>query len=174
MLGAITAFALIAAPASAGVNTGSQGTRIKSAHACTMLRTPEVKVFGTPVKTAINPYLKNAQCDGVVGADPKQPPGGSLWAFQNFPSFVDAFDSSRAALEDQHAEDQLSNDLLEDVSGVGRQAYLNRTKRTVVVAASKKFAFTLGWVRAGEASLSKADEKKLLTLAKDVVSRSPK
>jgi hypothetical protein len=172
MLGAITAVALIAAPA--GANVGTKTTRVKLGHACTMLQTPKVKAFGSPVAIAVSPFLHDVGCEGSIGADPAQPPGGRMTAYQNYPSLDRSFDNARAAIEDQHAVDLLSKNVLEDVPNLGTSAYLNRTNGTLVVAATKKLAFTVGWNRAGTTSLSPADQKKLLALAKDIVKRSPK
>jgi hypothetical protein len=172
MLGAIAALAMITAPAGATVSTKT--TPVKLGNACTMLRTPKVKAFGSPVKLAVSAFLHEGGCDGLVGADPAQPPGGKLGTFQIFPAADRSFDTSRAAVEDQHAVDSLSQDALEDVSGLGLSAYFNSTKGTFVVAASKKLAFGVTWTPAGTTTLSAADQKKLLALAKDIVKRSPK
>jgi hypothetical protein len=171
VLGAITALALIAAPA--GATVGTKTTPVKLGSACTMLRTPKVKAFGSPVKISVSAFLHEGGCDGFVGVDSAQPPGGKLGAFQIYPAVDRSFATPRAAVEDQHAVDQLSQDALEDVSGVGLSAYLNRTKGTLVVA-TKKLAFGVTWIRAGTTDLSPADQKKLLALAKDIVKRSPK
>ena len=169
---AVTALALIAAPAGAGAS--EKTSPVKLNNACTMLRTPKAKAFGTPVKTEISAFLHNIGCDGLVGADPQQPPGGRLLSVQIYPTFSRDFSNPRAAIEDQHAVDLLSNNQLEDAPGLGISAYLNRTTGTLVVAATKKIAFSVGWVRAGTTELSAADQKKLLALAKDIVKRSPK
>jgi hypothetical protein len=173
-LGAITALALIALPAGATVGTKTKTTPVKLGHACTMLRTPKVKAFGSPIKVSVSVYLHDGGCDGFVGADPAQPPGGHLITVQIYPAADRSFANAQAAVADQHAVDSLSNNVLEDVSGLGTSAYLNRTTGTFVVAATKKLTFSVAWTRAGSTALSSADEKKLLALAKDIVKRAPK
>jgi hypothetical protein len=172
VLGAITALALIALPA--GATVGAKTAPVKLGHACTMLRTPKVKAFGSPIKISVSVYLHDGGCDGFVGADPAQPPGGHLITVQIYPAADRSFVNAQAAVADQHAVDSLSNNVLEDVSNLGTSAYLNRTTGTFVVAASKKLTFSVAWTRAGSTALSSADEKKLLALAKDIVKRSPK
>lgn len=172
MLVTITGLALIAMPA--GATVGTKTTPVKLGHACTMLQTPKTKAFGSPVKISVSVYLHDGGCDGLVGTDPTQPPGGHLVSVQIYPAADRSFESARAAVEDQHAVDSLSTNVLEDVSTLGISAYFNRTTGTFVVAASKKLTFSVGWTRAGTTALSSADEKKLLALAKDIVKRAPK
>ena len=65
----------------------------------------------------------------------------------------------------------MSDDILSDVEGVGKAAYVNRTKGTITVLATKKYAFTLQWARAGDVEMTDADRTKLTSLAKNVVAR---
>ena len=79
------------------------------------------------------------------------------------------------AVEDKRALDNLSEYDLADADGIGKSAYFNNTTGSITVAADKKFAFTLTWREGGvDTELTKATKKKLVKLAKNVVSRSPK
>jgi hypothetical protein len=142
---------------------------------CTLVSVKKVrKAFGKPVEAALLSSLGGATiCEAKVGADPAQPPGGIYHAEQYFPNFLVDFPTATAAVEDRRAFDTLSDNDTVDVNRVGRKAYLNRTTRTLVVAATKKFGFSLTWLAAGETALSRSDEKKLIALAKDVVNRAP-
>jgi len=147
--------------------------KVKIDKACTMLVEKKVsKAFGSPVVIASGSFGGPLGCEAAVGADPAVPPGGKLIAYQEYPNF-DVFDA-RNAVNDRRAAESLANDLIEDVDGVGKLAYLNRTIGVIVVQATKTYAFSLLWQRAGATELSDADAKKLVTLAKDVVARAPR
>jgi hypothetical protein len=139
---------------------------------CTFLSRKEVaKQFGSPVA---DPTLDAAylSCKYVVGAD-AQAPGGTLAAVQLWPNYLQHTNSAKAAYEDEHAVDTLAQNVLSDVDGLGRGAYMNLTKGTLVVLATKKFMFTLTWTPAPATPLTAREIKKLTTLAKLVVPRSP-
>ena len=79
------------------------------------------------------------------------------------------------AVDDKRALDALTEYDLDDANGVGKSAYFNNTTSSITVAADKKFAFTLTWREGGvDTPLTPAIKKKLVKLAKNTVSRSPK
>ena len=146
--------------------------KVKIDKACTMLVEKKVaKAYGSPVVIASDSFGGPLGCTASVGADPAVPPGGKLVAYQEYPN-LDVF-SAKDAVNDRRAAESLANDVIADVDGVGKLAYLNSTIGVIVVQASKKFAFSLLWQRAGSTGLSEADAKQLTALAKDVVARSP-
>lgn len=139
---------------------------------CTFLSRKEAaKQFGSPVA---DPAFDEAylSCKYVVGAD-AQPPVGTLSAVQLWPNYLQHTNNAKAAFEDEHAIDALAQNVLSDVDGLGRGAYMNLTKGTLVVLATKKFMFTLTWTPGSAAPLTAREIKKLTTLAKLVVPRSP-
>jgi len=157
----------------AGAAAAQKKPKVKINKACTMLIEKKVaKAFGAPVVIASDSFGGPLGCTASVGTDPAVPPGGRLVAYQEYPN-LDIFDA-RNAVNDRRAAESLANDLIEDVDGIGKLAYLNRTIGVIVVQASKKYAFSLLWQRAGATGLSDADAKNLLDLAKDVVARSPR
>ena len=98
--------------------------------------------------------------------------GGTLQVFQEYPTIISGNPNARAAVEDRRAGDALSDDVLTDVDTVGKSAYFNRTKGTITVLVTKKFAFTLQWARAGDVAMTDADQAALVSLAKNVVARA--
>ena len=140
---------------------------------CTLLAVKQVKKeFGGPVAT---PLLNKLflTCKYAVGTDPTQA-GGTLGAVLLFPSFLSHTGTAKAAYEDQHAFDMLSNHVITDVNGVGRSAYMNLTNGELVVLATKRFVFTLRWQPAPARPVNARDIKKLTALAKLVVPRFPR
>jgi hypothetical protein len=142
---------------------------------CTLLDASKVgKVFGGPVA---EPKLDTVfvSCTFEVGDDPTQSPGGSVAVAQLFPHFGQALPTATEAFQDQHAIDVLSNFELADIEGLGRDAYMNLTNGTLVVLATKKFEFSVSWSPASVAShVATKDQKKLVKLAKQIVTRAPK
>jgi len=165
---------VVAGAAPAGARVSEKRTKVSVKDACTMLQTPKLAAFGRPVKVAEEGFFGKYGCDGDFGTDINTPPGGRVLAVTIFPSILLNQSTSHAAVEDQHALDVLSQHELEDLSGVGRSAYLDLTQPTINVDAGKKFAFRLVLTRAGATSLSAADRKHLIALAKDIVARGPK
>ena len=140
---------------------------------CTLLAVKQVKKeFGGPVATPLFNKLF-LSCKYAVGTDPTQK-GGTLVAVLLFPSFLSHTGTAKAAYEDQHAIDMLSNSVLTDVNGVGRSAYMNLTNGELVVLATKRFVFTLRWQPAPARPVNARDIKKLTALAKLVVPRFPR
>lgn len=178
----ITAMVVVAAfatasGASAAVDAKSvKGPRIKINHACTILSVKQVvKVFGGPAQPKLS-LLSGQDCNYPVGVDPNTLPGGTLTTEELFPSLLAPVSDGPAAVEDRHAIDTLSKDDLADVSHLGIEAYINYTQGVLLVAARKKYAFSLAWHPASttHGKITVADGKKLITLAKDIVKRSPK
>jgi hypothetical protein len=162
----------LAASGAASAAKSKKAPRVRINHACSMVDPAKLgKAFGTPVDAQPSPMSAETGCDVKVGVDPKQPPGGALSVNQEYPNFDMV--SARSAVEDRHATEFLAHDELEDITGVGKYAYLNHTIGVIVVQASKKLAFSLLWQRAGVTGITKADAKKLVALAKDIVARSP-
>ena len=170
-LAIVTTFA---AASVAGAGT-AKPKRIKRDEACTIVTTRQVeKAFGGPVAEGVEQEVV-LSCTYLVGTDPLAEPGGSFAAQQLFPSILNTTDSAKAAVEDAHAIAVVTEDDLRDVDDVGRAAYINSTRGEIVVQANKKYAFILIWSPESVVTPStKAVEKKLIALAKDVVKRAPR
>jgi hypothetical protein len=141
---------------------------------CTLLDAAKVeKVFGGPVA---EPVLDTTfiSCAYAVGEDPTQEPGGTVNVVQLFPHFGQALPNATDAFQDQHAIDVLSEYELADINGLGRDAYMNLTTGTLVVLANKKVEISVSWEPGSvKTSVTKADQKKLVKLAKQAVARAP-
>lgn len=150
-----------------------KGPTVVVEDACTILWAQRIeKVLGSPVTILPGSTIAGASgCGATVGADPTVAPGGTLQAFIEYPNLLGDSANARAAVEDRRAGDALSNDVLADVDKAGIAAYFNRTKGAITVLATKKFAFTLQFARAGAAALSDVDRTKLTALAKNAVAR---
>lgn len=144
-------------------------------HPCTLLDASKVaKAFGDPVADPVLDATYLA-CKYAVGDDPTQAPGGVVSAVQLFPRFAQALPTAPKAFQDQHAVDVLSDFELADVSGLGRAAYMNLTTGALVVLANKKFEFIVAWQPGSVTTpVTKRDQKKLVSLAKQMVARSPR
>ena len=153
----------------------AKGPRIQRDKACTMVTKKQVqKAFGSPVADGVEQTVV-LSCTFLVGTDPNAEPGGSFATQQLFPSILNTTESAKAAIEDSHAIDLLAEDDLRDVDGVGKSAYMNSTRGRLTVQATKKYAFVVVWsIASKEGPIGKANEKKLIRLAKDIVKRAPK
>lgn len=160
--------------ASADAKKKPKGPKVVVNEACTMLWDARIeKAFGGPVTILPDATLAGpAGCAASTGIDPTAPPGGTLQVFQEYPTIISGNPNARAAVEDRRAGDALSDDVLTDVDTVGKSAYFNRTKGTITVLVTKKFAFTLQWARAGDVAMTDADQAALVSLAKNVVARA--
>jgi len=177
---AVVALAVIASLGSSGAGSAvvpdakkkPKGPKVRVEDACTILWPQRIeKALGAPVVLLPDATIAGAAgCAAAIG-DPGAPPGGTLQAFTEYPTIISGNPNARAAVEDRRAGDALSDDILTDVEGVGRSAYFNRTKGTITVLATKKYAFTLQWARAGDVEMTDADRTKLTSLAKNVVAR---
>ena len=158
-----------------GLAAAVPAARVKRDKACTMVTKKQVeKAFGGPVAEGVEQTVV-LSCTYLVGTDPNTAPGGSFATQQLFPSILNTTDSAKAAIEDNHAIDLIAEDDLRDVDGVGRSAYMNSTRGRLTVQANKKFVFILVWsLGSKEGRIGKANEKKLIRLAKDIVKRAPK
>jgi hypothetical protein len=140
---------------------------------CTYVTTSKVeKVFGSEVIETL-PQLNYLLCNFVVGNDPAAPLG-TVRVVQLFPHFAQTTTNAKAAFQDQHAFDVVSEFELADVFKVGRQAYVNLTTGSLVVQATKKFMFSVEWRPiTPTTSLPKKDQERLEKLAKQIVARAP-
>lgn len=167
--------AAIAVPAFAATTDAKKpkGPKVVIDDACSMIWPKRVeKALGGPVAILPeSPVAGPAACIATIGADPTVAPGGTLHAFTEFPTIFNSLPTARAVVEDRRAGDALSDDGLTDVDDVGLTGYFNRTKGTITVVVTKRFAFTLQWQRANAVVISDADRKQLTSLAKDVVAR---
>jgi len=181
----ITATVVVAAVAAAsGAATASavvdakaiKGPKIKINDACTILSVKQVvKAFGGPALPKVS-LIGGQDCNYPVGVDPKVLPGGTLSTEQLYPNLLAPVNNAPAAVEDTHAIDTLSGDNLADVNHLGLEAYINYTKGVLLVAAKKKYAFSVTWHPASTTHgvITVAEGKKLIKLAKDIVKRAPK
>ena len=64
----------------------------------------------------------------------------------------------------------------EDVEHLGVSAYVDLTRGVLVVAANKRYAFSVAWHPASVTygKITNGEAKKLIKLAKDIVKRVPK
>jgi hypothetical protein len=170
LLALLMALPALAPPVGAAGSAGkAKGTLDEP---CTYVTTAKIaKVYGADVGEPVpSVYLL---CDFVVGDDPAAPLG-TLRVVQLFPHFAQTTPSAKVAFQDQHAFDTVSEFELADVFDVGKQAYLNLDRASLVVQATKKFMFSIEWrATTPETPLPKADQKKLKKLAKQIVKRAP-
>lgn len=168
-LAALTALVL-ALPAFATPAGAAKGTLDDP---CTYVTTGKIaKVYGADVsEPKLNlPYLL---CDFVVGDNPAAPLG-TVRVVQLFPHFAQTTTNAKAAFQDQHAFDVVSEFALADVFKVGRQAYVNLDTGSLVVQATKQFMFSVEWRPPEEETpLPRADQKRLEKLARQIVQRAP-
>jgi hypothetical protein len=162
----------------AGAAVDAKGSKIKLHQACGILSSRQVaKAFGGPAHPKEPVALSSGNdCNYPVGADPKQLPGGTLSTEQLFPNLFVAVSNAPGAVEDTHAIDTLSGDDLADVNHLGLEAYINYTKGVLLVAATKKFGFSLTWHPASvtHGTITHPEGRKLITLAQDVMKRVPR
>ena len=166
-------FALPALAAPGGAVRPTGGSKSTLDDPCTYITTAKIaKVYGADVgEPTLNlPYLL---CDFVIGDDPAAPVG-TVRVVQLFPHFAQTTSKAKEAFQDQHAFDTVSEFELADVFDVGKQAYLNLDRASLVVQATKKFMFSVEWrPTTPETPLPKAEQKKLKKLAKQIVKRAP-
>jgi hypothetical protein len=160
----------------AGAAPKPKGPEIVLGTGCSIVATSQIEEsFGEPVLFLPVHGVGDFDCLYDVGVDATAPPGGRFMMIQEFPSyFEEGQPTARLAVEDRRAIDTLSEQETVDVDKLGITAYLNRTTGTIVVAATKKYAFSLQWDPAGRDGITKAERKKLIALAKDVVKRAPR
>jgi hypothetical protein len=141
--------------------------------ACTVVTPKQAAKFGKPVAAAV-PGPANLKCQLGVGKDPAAAPGGTLTTLILYPNvFAAHVANAQLGVEDQYAIDQISNQELEDVSGLGTSAYFNATKGEVVFAPNKKLGIILNWGPAPAGTkMSARDRKQLIALAKEVAKRA--
>jgi hypothetical protein len=165
----LAALALLSVPASAGDDEFPLGDT------CKLARQREIeKAFGSPVVEY--PYydpLGDFGCIRIVAGGKQTPGGGELQMNQLFPSLPTGFDTPKEVFEDQRAVDALGEAVLIDLENLGRMAYVNYTEGSVIVVATKKFAFEIGWSDGDElAPLTEPDARKLIALSRKVVKRA--
>jgi hypothetical protein len=163
---AVGLIAPLAAPAAA------KTAPIAKDDACTLVTKKQAAKFDKPVAAPV-PGPAKLDCKFAVG-DAVNGPGGTLTALILYPNlFAARVDNARLGLEDQRAIDQISDQAIEDVNGLGTSAYLNTTKGEVVFAPNKKLGVILNWAPAPAGTeMSKRDRAKLLALAKAVRKRA--
>jgi hypothetical protein len=171
LLALLMALPALAPPAGAARDAGkAKGTLDEP---CTYATTAKIaKIYGADVGEPV-PSIPYLLCDWVVGDDPAAPLG-TLRVVQLFPHFAQTTPNAKIAFQDQHAFDTVSEFELADVFDVGKQAYLNLDRASLVVQVTKKFMFSVEWrATTPETPLPKADQKRLKQLAKQIVARSP-
>ena len=153
----------------------AKGPRVKLGNACTLLSASEIgRQFGKPVVVIPGTgVIGKFGCTAEVGVDHTQPPGGIVAANQVYP-FITGRSSAQAAIEDERAYSDLAGDTIKDVDNLGQAAYFNSTAGQLLVQATKKLVFSLGWVGAGATKTSAGDLKRLIKVAQGVVARSPR
>ena len=146
--------------------------KIATDDACTIVNPKQVTKFGKPVG-APTPSAIKLDCKFAVG-DPVAGPGGTLTALLLYPNpFAATAANAQLGVEDQFAIDRLSGQDLQDVSGLGRSAYFNRTKGEVVFAPNKKLGVILNWAPSPAGTpVTKRDQSRLIALAKAVTKRA--
>jgi hypothetical protein len=173
----LTAVGLVASmsvPAFAKTESGRTGSgKISTTDACTIVTKKQLARFGKPVGTP-TPTATKLDCKFPIGEDPAVAPGGTFTAFVLYPNpFAAHVDSAQAGVEDQFAINKLSNEDVEDVSGLGASAFFNWTESYVVFAPNKKLGVILRWEPAPTGTtMTKRDRNKLIALAKDVTKRA--
>ena len=171
----ITALAVIGLVAAASTPAFAKPAsgKISTTDACTIVTKRLLSRFGRPVG-APTPGPTKLDCTFPVGQDPAVAPGGTFTAYVLYPNpFAARVDSSQAGVEDQFAINKLSNEDIEDVSGLGPSAFFNRTESYVVFAPNKKLGVILRWLPApAGTTMTKRDQNRLIALAKDVTKRA--
>lgn len=164
----------------AGAATSGAGSGLSVGRPCTYLTTKQVaKVFGSPV--TVDPTNRGAStlvssaCSYLVG--PAGQPTGALVALDLFPFFPPPGQTAFDALEGQRATDSLGGLTIVD-GKLGQKSYIDLDRSVIAVAPNKKFAFTLQWLPSGGppigGKLDAKTQKKLTTLAKQIIARAPK
>ena len=167
----LVALSILAPPGGATRATGkAKGTLDEP---CTYVTTSKIaKVYGADVGEPV-PSIPYLLCDFVVGDDPAAPLG-TLRVVQLYPHFAQTTRNAKVAFQDQHAFDTVSEFELADVFNVGKQAYQNLDRASLVVQATKKFMFSVEWrATTPETPLPEPEQKKLKKLAKQIVKRAP-
>lgn len=152
------------------------GTKLKQNDACNVVTAKQVKArFGGPVGAPV-PAPANLSCTYAVGTDPAVAPGGTLTVIQHYPSpFATRVANAQAAVEDQLAVDQLSDQEAVIVPKVGKSAYINRTKGEILFAPTQRLAFIFNWAPAPAGTrLTPRQERQLIALARQVTARANK
>jgi hypothetical protein len=164
---------IVLAPAAAQTRNGNEQP-VDPKDACSMISAPRVgAAFGRPVVIdATASVLGRSACSAHVGVDPSVAPGGTMVAFEDYPTLLSSFSNAADAYQDRHAIETLAANQLVDVNGVGTVAYYNKTLRTLSVQATKRFAFTVQWNPAGAAELSSHEFRQLKKVATGIVERA--
>ncbi len=154
----------------------AKGPRVKLGDACTLLSASEIgRQFGKPaVVIPGTGLIGKFGCTAEVGVDHTQPPGGIVTANQVYPFALGGRASAQAAFEDERVYSDLAGDAIKDIDNLGQAAYFNSTTGQLLVQATKKLVFSLGWTRAGATKTSAGDLKRLIKVARSVVARSPR
>ena len=177
LVAVLVAVAFLAPPVPASAEIAAakkvKGPKVVLNDACTLLWSKRIdKALGGPVVVMPGTtFAGPTGCVAAIGDDPAAAPGGTIQAYQEYPTLLSGLENARAALEDRRAGDSLSNDTVNDVDGVGIAAYFNDTKRAITVLATKKYTFTMQWERSGDVAIRASDRKALIALAKDAVAR---
>ncbi|HSO95185.1 MAG TPA: hypothetical protein VLV81_04010 [Acidimicrobiia bacterium] len=172
----LAATALVA-PGAARATTARKGSGLSITKPCTYLTAKQVqKVVGAPV--TIDPTNRGGDtltigCSYLVG--PPGQPIGAMAAVLVFPYFSSPGQTAVDVLESQRASDSLSGQTVVDAK-IGRSSYANLDASTVVVAPSKKFAFSLQWLPTGSTGVrfDAKTQQQVTTLAKQIAARAPK
>jgi hypothetical protein len=164
----------------AGAATTAKGSGLSVRHPCTYLTSKQVaEAFGPPV--TVDPTNRGANiliasgCSYLVG--PAGQPTGVLVTLDLFPFFPPPGQTAIDVLESQRAADSLGGLTIVD-GKLGQKSYVDLDRSVIVVAPSKKFAFSLQWLpTSGPPIGGKLDaktQKQLTTLAKQIIARTPK
>lgn len=166
----ITAFILLVAAASMPVTAAAKAKIDKP---CTLLTVQQIETaFGGPVAEPPRFDETFVICDYSIG-DVTVPPGGIVTVSQLFPGYAQTEKTPRAAFLDQRAVDQVAEYELADVSGVGRNAYLNLTTATIVFQ-TKAMLISIQWQPGSTPTEPpEADQKQLIKLAKLAAKNAP-
>lgn len=158
--------ALVAATVPAGAQ---QTPKFKKNDACTLLTNPQVqKAFDAPIAGTAY-FFGKLTCDYTLGD--AAAPVGVFSAAQLYPSLFKT-PGARHDFEDQLAVEQLSDNVIDEVEGIGDQAFVNRTKGKISVLANKKLAYELIWKpNPAGTPITNADVKALKKLAKQAQAR---
>ena len=171
---AVTVVVAFATPL--GVAAAQRDPKLPLGEACDILTERDIeKAFGGPVTLVLYDPLGLYDCIRKRGEGSTVPGGGQFQFIQLFPGLPVGPSNARDIVDDQRAFDALANAELVDLDGLGRQAYVNRTEGSLVVAATKKYAFKLTWTDDDPtAGLTRRDEKKLIKIARKLIKRAPK
>ncbi len=160
---------------SAGAAAPGKEAKVKLNDACTFISVRDVgRQFGKPVTVVPGAgILGKYGCIATVGSDSAVAPGGIFYVEQVFPYAFSNRPNAGAALEDDRAYDASAGDDIKDVDGLGKAAYLDRTSRRLVVQATNKLVFSLRWDGAGTTKITAVVQKRLIKVARGIVTRSP-